>query len=101
MAGAATLFALLYCIQVPARPRFQLCAFHWLTARPCPLCGLTRGIFSLAKGRFAEAEHFNALTPLAFTMLFSLFWTTSWRNRLWKAGLLAFATYGILRFILE
>jgi hypothetical protein len=60
-------------VPVPAEPRYRLCAFDWLTGRPCPLRGLTRGLFALATGRFNEAEHFNALTPLGFAMLFSLF----------------------------
>lgn len=105
--GAALLLAFLYFVSVPAEPRYRLCAFHWLTGRPCPLCGLTRGLFALAKGRFSEAEHFNALSPLGFVMLFSLFWsrqprarllwtTLSW-TRLWTCGIAAFALYGVLR----
>jgi hypothetical protein len=87
---------------VPAEPRVRLCAFHWLTGWPCPLCGLTRGIFALAKGRFSEAEHFNALSPLGFAMLFSLFWSRQsakfpWQSRLWTFGIAAFALYGVVR----
>jgi hypothetical protein len=100
-AGAAALLAFLHFVSVPAEPRYPLCAYHWLTGRPCPLCGLTRGIFALAKGRLHEAEHFNALSPLGFAMLFSLFWSRqghalAW-TRLWAAGIAAFALYGALR----
>jgi hypothetical protein len=101
-AGAVALLALLYFVSVPDQPRYRLCAFHWLTGWPCPLCGLTRGIFALAKGRVTEAEHFNALSPLGFAMLFSLFWSREWRAKPrwtqgWAAGIAAFALYGVLR----
>jgi hypothetical protein len=97
--GIAALLILLYFVSVPADPRFRLCAFHWLTGRPCPLCGLTRGLFALAKGHVREAVHFNALTPLAFAMLFSLFWNRPWRPRLWTSGIAAFAAYGVWRVV--
>ncbi len=100
-AGAAALLAFLHFVSVPAEPRFRLCAFHRLTGRPCPLCGLTRGIFALAKGRLDEAEHFNALSPLGFAMLFSLFWSRQRQalvgTTLWTFGIAAFALYGALR----
>ena len=94
--------ALLYFVSVPDEPRYRLCAFHWLTGWPCPLCGLTRGIFALAKGHLTEAEHFNALSPLGLAMLFSLFWSREWRAKLhwaklWSSGIAAFALYGVLR----
>jgi hypothetical protein len=102
LAGAALLLAFLYFVSVPAEPIYPLCAFHWLTGLPCPLCGLTRGIFALAKGHFREAEHFNALSPLGFAMIFSLFWAQQpWAkalsNKLWSYGIGAFAIYGVLR----
>jgi hypothetical protein len=101
-AGAALLLAFLYFVAPPAEPKYRLCAFHWLTGWPCPLCGLTRGIFALAKGRFGEAEHFNALSPLGFAMLFSLFSSPPWRAKLqwaklWSWGIAAFAIYGVVR----
>jgi hypothetical protein len=101
-AWTAALMALLYFVSVPDEPRYRLCAFHWLTGWPCPLCGLTRGIFALAKGRLTEAEHFNALSPLGFAMLFSLFWSREWRMKLqwaklWTCGIAAFALYGVRR----
>ena len=102
LAGVAALLATLYFISVPDEPRYPLCAFHWLTGWPCPLCGLTRGVFALAKGRFTAAEHFNALSPLGFAMLFSLFWSGEWRAKphwatLWTGGIAAFAIYGVVR----
>jgi len=96
-AAAGLVFAVLYFVTPPARPRFSLCGFHWLTGRPCPLCGLTRGLFALAKGEWSAALHFNALAPAGFLMLFALFWNGPWRARIWTAGMWAFAGYGVVR----
>jgi hypothetical protein len=100
LAGAAAVLAVLLCVPVPADPKFRLCPFYWLTGRPCPLCGLTRGLFALAKGHWSAAIHFNALAPLALVMILSLFWNRPWRARLWTAGIAAFAIYGVCRAVL-
>ena len=63
------------------------------------MCGLTRACFALAKGHVREALGFNALSPLGFAMLFSLFWDAPWRGRLWTAGIGAFAVYGVMRLV--
>lgn len=99
-AGAGALFAALWYFSVPAAPAVRLCGFHWLTGRPCPLCGLTRALFALAKGHWGEAVHFNALSPLAFAMVFGLFWKGRWREWLWGGGVGAFAVYGLVRVFL-
>lgn len=96
-AAAGLLFGVLWTVSLPAEPALRLCGFHWLTGRACPLCGVTRGVFSLAKGHLAEALHFNALAPLAFAMLFALFISGRLRNWLWTGGPVAFAVYGICR----
>jgi hypothetical protein len=96
-AACGSLLAALWFFTVPDRPVFQLCGFHWLTGRPCPFCGLTRAMFALAKGQWAGALRFNGLSPLGFAMLCSLLWSGPVRNRLWTAGLSAFAVYGIVR----
>jgi hypothetical protein len=100
LTGGVVLLAALMAVSVPSNPRIRLCPFYWMTGRPCPLCGLTRGLFALAKGNWGDALHFNALTPLAFVMIFSLFWDRPWRAHLWTAGLAAFAVYGIYRVAL-
>src|SRR5438067_4316017 len=97
VAAAVSVFALLWWFTPPAEPSVRLCGFHWLTGKDCPLCGLTRGLFALAKGRWSQAIHFNALSPLGFAMLFALFWRGRWTARLWSAGLAAFAVYGVWR----
>lgn len=97
IAAAIALLLLLWFYTPPAEPRFRLCGFHWLTGRPCPLCGMTRAVFALAKGHVRQALGFNALSPLGFAMLFSLFWDSSQRGRLWSAGIKALAAYGALR----
>lgn len=100
IAAALGVLAVLWCVTPPSEPSLRLCGFHWLTGRDCPLCGLTRGLFALAKGRWSQAIHFNALSPLGFTMLFALILDAAWLTRLWKAGIAAFAIYGIGRLIL-
>jgi len=103
IAAALGVLAVLWCFTPPSEPSVRLCGFHWLTGRDCPLCGLTRGLFALAKGRWSQAIHFNALSPLGFAMLFALIldagWDAAWLTRLWKAGIAAFAVYGICRLM--
>ena len=94
---AAILFGALWTFTPPAEPRFHLCGFYWLTGHPCPLCGMTRAMFALAKGHLAEAIRFNALAPLAFAMIFSLFWNARMAARIWPVGIGAFAAYGVWR----
>ncbi|SPE36514.1 conserved exported hypothetical protein [Candidatus Sulfopaludibacter sp. SbA3] len=100
LAGACFLLALLCWASPPAAPAFRACPFYWLTGMPCPLCGLTRGLCELAKGHFSQAVHFNALSPLGFVMLFSLFLSASWRKGLWTFGVAAFGVYGVCRLVI-
>ncbi|MBZ5635956.1 MAG: DUF2752 domain-containing protein [Acidobacteriia bacterium] len=100
LAAAVATFAALWCFTPAADPSVRLCGFHWLTGRDCPLCGLTRGVFALAKGHWSQAIHFNALSPLGFTMLFALVLDAPRLARLWTFGIAAFAIYGILRLSL-
>jgi len=94
--AASSLFALLW---MAAPPAIAVCGFHYLTGRPCPLCGLTRALFALAKGHGGEALRLHPLAPLGFAMLFALFWDHPLRGRLWMAGIAAFAVYGLWRAI--
>jgi hypothetical protein len=96
-AGIAVILAALWWFTPPTG--IELCGFHWLTGLPCPLCGLTRGLFAFVKGQWAAAVGFNALTPLAFAMLLALFWRGRWTARLWSAGVAAFAVYGVWRVV--
>jgi hypothetical protein len=100
LAGAGVLFALLWWASPAAHPAFRACPFYWLTGWPCPLCGLTRGLCAFAKGHWSQAIDFNALTPLGFVLLFSLFWRAPWRPPLWTFGIAAFAVYGVCRIAL-
>jgi len=100
-AAALSVFAVLWYFTPPAEPGIRLCGFHWLTGRDCPLCGLTRAVFALAKGHWSQAIHFNALSPLGFTMLFALILNVPWLARLWTFGIGAFAVYGICRVVLS
>jgi hypothetical protein len=97
-AMAAILFGVLWTFTPPADPRFHLCGFYWLTGHPCALCGMTRAMFALAKGHFAEAIGFNAMAPLGFGMVFALFWNGKIPGKIWSTGIAAFAVYGVCRF---
>ncbi len=97
VALATVFFGVLVLFTPPAEPRFRVCGFYWLTGHPCPLCGLTRAMFALAKGHFVEAVKFNALAPLGFAMVFALFWNGKITARIWTAGAAAFAVYGVCR----
>ena len=99
-AGSLALLAMLGSISLPAAPAYRMCPFYWFTGLPCPLCGLTRALFALAKGNWNQAIHFNAMSPLGFGMLFSLFWEGPWRKPLWTLGLAAFSAYGVWRIAL-
>ncbi len=48
VAAGVSLLAFLGYYTPPAKPKFQLCGFHWLTGRPCPLCGLTHAMLNLS-----------------------------------------------------
>ena len=97
MGIALSALAVLWCFTPPVEPSVRLCGFHWLTGKDCPLCGLTRALFALAKGHWSQAISFNALSPLGFTMLFALILNAPWLTRLWTLGIAAFSIYGIWR----
>jgi hypothetical protein len=81
-------------------PDLTLCGFRWLTGRPCPLCGLTRAMFALAKGHWAESLHWHALSPLAVLMLVGLVWNPPRMARLWMPCAALFGVYGVWRIVL-
>ena len=94
VAGVLGVFAVLYCFTPPDVP---VCGFRWLTGRPCPLCGLTRAMFALAKGHWREAIAFHALSPvLAVMVAGSLRGGARWA-RLWVPCAGVFGLYGVWR----
>jgi hypothetical protein len=94
---AAALFGVLWTFTPAAEPAVRLCGFYWLAGHPCALCGMTRAMFALAKGHFMEAERFNALAPVGFSMVFSLFAKPGVAGRIWPAGIGAYVVYGVCR----
>jgi hypothetical protein len=88
------IFAVLYCFTPPVLP---LCGFRRLTGRPCPLCGLTRAMFALAKGHWSDAIAFHALSPVAALMLVGLLWNRPTWVRVWLPCVIAFGVYGVWR----
>jgi hypothetical protein len=91
-------FAVLYCF---APPKLPVCGFRWLTGRPCPLCGLTRAMFALAKGHWHEAIAFHALSPVVALMLVGLVWDRSLPARFWWIVAGAFGVYGVWRMFVS
>ena len=89
-------FAVLYCLTPPDLP---VCGFHWLTGRPCPLCGLTRAMFALAKGHWREAIALHALSPVAAVMMAGLVWDRTWWTRFWVPCAITFGVYGVWRLV--
>ena len=80
-------------------PPAPICLFHRLTGRPCPLCGLTRAVFELAKGHWQTALAHHALSPLAVVMFVALLWNVRIQPRLWNATFALFAAYGLCRLL--
>ena len=84
----------------PAEPSLRLCGFLWLTHLPCPLCGMTRALCSLAKGEWHAAIGFHALSPLAMaTLIGGCVWTWRFPAKFWSAYAALFLVYGIARMI--
>jgi hypothetical protein len=102
-AAGALLFFRLY--EAPADPPFRVCLFHWLTNRPCPLCGLTRALCALAKGRWDEAVALHPLSPLVFCLFAAvLLWPILglrlppvWQARALPALAAVFLLFGVVR----
>jgi len=55
------------------RPGFEspvpTCFGYWLTAIPCPLCGISRAMIHLAHGRVADALFFHPAVFAVFPLL--------------------------------
>lgn len=101
---------------VPAEPRFQICGFHGLTGRPCPLCGMTRALSFLLRGHWEEAMRFHPLSPMVLAILCGAVWVGmirwrvpdfSWRfipawvrRNFWTGCVILFVGYGVLRLCL-
>lgn len=112
-ASALALLFFRFC-PVPDQPGFLVCGFHWITGRPCPLCGMTRALSFLAKGEWTEAMRFHPLSPIVLGILCGTFvagmvhWLApefswrfipaSFRNRFWAGCALLFVGYGVIRF---
>ena len=43
----------------------KVCVFRGLTGRPCPTCGMTRGVLSMLRGEIVAGWAYN---PLMFTL---------------------------------
>ena len=92
----AVVVAVLWAATPPVLP---VCGFRWLTGHPCPLCGLTRAMFALAKGHVGEAVRWHALSPLAAGMMVGVVWNPARVARFWLPCLVMFGIYGVWRMV--
>ena len=49
--------------------KIYICPFYYITGIPCPMCGMTRALFSLLELDFKSAFHYHALWPLVITVI--------------------------------
>lgn len=63
--------ALCACALIEPRqpPGWIVCPFRLLTGLPCPMCGMTRGLASLLRGRWTDAVGFHLLSPVVLVAL--------------------------------
>jgi hypothetical protein len=64
-----------------------LCPFRLVTGLPCPLCGMTRGVGSLLRARWADAAAYHPFSPVVLAGL--LAWLAIDLGRaagLWRLG---------------
>lgn len=63
---AAALVLLLSVTVSPTQlPQIVVCGFRWLTALPCPFCGLTRAFVAIGHG---DLQHAWRLNPFSFPL---------------------------------
>jgi hypothetical protein len=103
--------AFFHFVTLPDEPAIQLCAFRWITGRPCPLCGMTRALGYLAKGNWQRAVEFHALSPIVFALLIAAALICAVRLiagkprelavpwAAWKAAAAVFGVYGVTRWM--
>ena len=65
---AITLPAIILPIRLATPHLLPVCYSITILGRPCPMCGLTRGIGSIIWGRFSKAIDFNLLSYAFFTI---------------------------------
>ena len=64
-----------------------ICPFRLLTGLPCPMCGMTRGVASLLRGRWQEAVGFHLLSPVVlFALAAWIVVETGHLLRVWNAS---------------
>jgi hypothetical protein len=96
IAAAVTLTLLMF-----TPPVVALCPFRWLTDLPCPLCGMTRAMFLLAKGEWREALRLNALSPLMASAAVALtLFGQARMTRVWPWLAAVTLAYGLGRVLL-
>lgn len=74
--GALVFTSVVIALSYGTSPRWMrpACPFHAVTGWWCPGCGLTRGVYALARGHVFDALRWNVFTPIvALGLLMSAF----------------------------
>jgi hypothetical protein len=72
------LFILLYLWPVNDNPRSSICMMRRTTGIPCPTCGMTRSLASLAKGQFSQSLDYHPFGILVAGLLCAGWLYVSW-----------------------
>ncbi len=83
MAGAAGALLLIYAIDPAVLPFPSPCLLNRLTGAHCPLCGGTRAVHSLLRGRIGEAFGMNLLLVISLPFFSGFFLISSKKFTRW------------------
>ncbi len=62
-------FFIVFLIGVLSLFKIYICPFYYITGIPCPLCGMTRALFSVLILNFKSSFYYHALWPLVVIFL--------------------------------
>lgn len=78
LACGPLLFSVLLLWPVSDNPRYTICMMFRMSGIPCPTCGMTRSLASLAKGRLADSLDYHPFGILVAGLLCCGWLYVSW-----------------------